>query len=57
MLSFEFTEEQDAIRRSVREFAEAEIRPHSSDWDERQHFPRELFSRMGELGFTGDHLP
>ncbi len=57
MLSFDFTEEQDAIRRSVREFAEAEIRPNSSDWDERQHFPRELFSRMGELGFMGIILP
>jgi alkylation response protein AidB-like acyl-CoA dehydrogenase len=57
MLNFHLTEEQDAIRRSVREFAEAEIRPHSSDWDERQHFPRDLFSRMGELGFMGVIFP
>ena len=57
MLNFDLTEEQDAIRRSVREFAEAEIRPYSSDWDERQHFPRELFSRMGELGFMGVIFP
>jgi alkylation response protein AidB-like acyl-CoA dehydrogenase len=56
-LDFNLTEEQEAIRRSVREFAEAEIRPHVREWDETQYFPRELFPRMGELGLTGVLVP
>jgi alkylation response protein AidB-like acyl-CoA dehydrogenase len=56
-IEFDFTEEQEAIRRTVREFAEAEIRPHVLEWDENQHFPRELFPKMGELGFTGVLFP
>lgn len=56
-MNFDFTEEQEAIRRTVREFAEAEIRPHASQWDETQHFPRDLFPKMGELGITGVLFP
>jgi alkylation response protein AidB-like acyl-CoA dehydrogenase len=48
------TEEQALLRRTVREFAEAEIRPHVMEWDEAQHFPEEtLLPRLGELGLTG----
>lgn len=54
---FEFTEEQQHIRRAVREFAEAEIRPHVMEWDEAQHFPKELFGKLGELGLTGVIFP
>lgn len=56
-MNFDFTEEQEAIRRTVREFAEAEIRPHAPQWDETQHFPRDLFPKMGELGITGVIFP
>ena len=56
-LDFTFTEEQDAIRKAVREFAEAEIRPFALEWDETQHFPRDLFSKMGDLGLTGVLVP
>ncbi len=56
-ISFELTEEQLQVKRMVREFAEAEIRPHVMEWDESQHFPREVFSRMGELGLTGVIFP
>jgi alkylation response protein AidB-like acyl-CoA dehydrogenase len=48
------TEEQDLLRRTVREFAEAEIRPHVMEWDEAQHFPLDmLLPRLAELGLTG----
>jgi len=57
MLNFELTEEQEQVKRTVREFAEAEIRPHVSEWDEAQHFPRELFPKMGELGLMGVLFP
>ncbi|MDX2029855.1 MAG: acyl-CoA dehydrogenase [Blastocatellia bacterium] len=54
---FELTEEQEQIRKTVRAFAEAEIGPHVMEWDEAQHFPRKLFTKMGELGFMGVLFP
>jgi alkylation response protein AidB-like acyl-CoA dehydrogenase len=56
-VDFDFTEEQEAIRRTVRDFAETEIKPHVLEWDEAQHFPRDLFRRMGELGLMGVTFP
>jgi len=56
-MEFEFTEEQNLLRTSVREFAEKEIRPHIMEWDEAQMMPVELFSKMGELGFLGVVAP
>ena len=40
-MDFRLTEEQALLRRSVREFAETEIRPHVMEWDQTQHFPSE----------------
>jgi alkylation response protein AidB-like acyl-CoA dehydrogenase len=51
------TAEQQAIRQTVREFAEAEIRPHVLEWDEKQEFPREVFHKLGQLGFLGTIFP
>ncbi len=56
-MDFELTDEQQQVKRSVREFAEAEIRPHVMEWDEAQHFPRELFGKLGALGLTGVLFP
>jgi hypothetical protein len=56
-MEFELTEEQQQVKRSVREFAEAEIKPHVMEWDESQHLPRELFTKMGALGLTGVIFP
>jgi alkylation response protein AidB-like acyl-CoA dehydrogenase len=47
------SEDQELLRRSVREFAEREIAPHVREWDEAQHFPRELLPRLSELGLMG----
>jgi alkylation response protein AidB-like acyl-CoA dehydrogenase len=52
-MDFQLTEEQALLRKTVRDFAEAEIGPHSREWDEKQAFPRELFGRLGELGLAG----
>ncbi len=41
----------------VRDFARNEIVPHASEWDESQTFPRELFSKLGELGMLGVLIP
>ena len=45
------------IRTAARDFAEARIRPHVMEWDEGQHFPRELFGELGEQGFLGVLVP
>src|SRR5690242_18817546 len=51
------TEEQELLRRSVREFAERELRPHVMEWDEAQQFPRALLARFAELGLMGIQFP
>src|SRR5262245_37842817 len=52
-MDFRPTEEQALLRRTIREFAETEIRPHVREWDEAQHFPSELVAKMAELGLMG----
>jgi hypothetical protein len=52
-MDLELSEEQELLRRTVRDFAETELRPHSREWDEKQAFPREVFTKLGELGLTG----
>ncbi|HLA10659.1 MAG TPA: acyl-CoA dehydrogenase [Pyrinomonadaceae bacterium] len=56
-MHFELTDEQNQIRMSVREFAEAEIAPHVMEWDEAQHFPIELKPKLAELGVMGVIFP
>jgi alkylation response protein AidB-like acyl-CoA dehydrogenase len=56
-MDFRLTEEQTLLRRSVREFAETEIRPHVREWDENQHFPVELVPKLGALGLMGIQVP
>ena len=56
-MEFELSEEQRQVKWSVREFAEAEIAPHVMEWDESQHFPIELWPKLGELGLTGVIFP
>ncbi len=56
-MDFELTEEQQQIKLSVREFAEAEIAPHVMEWDETQHFPVELQPKLAALGLTGVIFP
>ena len=52
-MDFELSEEQAQLRKTVREFAESELAPHSREWDEKQGFPRDVFSRLGGLGVAG----
>ena len=56
-MHFELTDEQNQVRMSVREFAEAEIAPHVMEWDEAQHFPIELKPKLAELGVMGVIFP
>ena len=56
-MDFQFTEEQQQLRRSVREFAEREILPHVMEWDEVSQFPLETVKELGRLGLMGVIFP
>jgi alkylation response protein AidB-like acyl-CoA dehydrogenase len=56
-MDLQLTEDQELLRRSIREFAEVELRPHVREWDEAQAFPRELLARFGEFGLMGIQVP
>jgi alkylation response protein AidB-like acyl-CoA dehydrogenase len=56
-MDFRPTEEQELLRRTVREFAEAEIGPHVMAWDEAQQFPLDLLPKLAALGLTGVQFP
>jgi butyryl-CoA dehydrogenase len=56
-MGFEFTDEQVAFRKVVRDFAEAEIAPHAEAWDRDHEFPVKTILAMGELGLFGLPFP
>ena len=56
-MEFDYTSEQQQLRRLVREFAQAEIAPHVRQWDEEQCFPAEVIRKLGSLGLLGTIFP
>ncbi len=56
-MDFSLTEEQQQLRRGVREFAESEILPHVMEWDEASHFPIEIVPKIAEMGLLGVIFP
>jgi alkylation response protein AidB-like acyl-CoA dehydrogenase len=56
-MEFQLTDDQRELRRAVREFAEKEIVPFASEWDEEEKFPAEVIRKLGELGFLGVIFP
>ena len=56
-MDYRFTEEQESIRRVVREFAETRIRPRVMEYDESQQFPMPIIKALGEMGFLGIIIP
>jgi alkylation response protein AidB-like acyl-CoA dehydrogenase len=56
-MEFSYSEELLEIKKTVREFAEREIRPHMMEWDEQQIFPKDALKQLGELGFLGVLIP
>ena len=57
MTAYELSREHEEFRRSVREFAEAEIAPHAAKWDKDHHFPVDVVQKMGGLGLFGLTAP
>jgi acyl-CoA dehydrogenase len=52
-----FAAEHGELRETVRRFVENEIAPNVMEWEDNKQFPRELFTRCGELGFLGLKFP
>ncbi|WP_029415536.1 isobutyryl-CoA dehydrogenase [Brevundimonas bacteroides] len=51
-MDFALTDDQRAIQDAARAFAEAELAPHSAEWDETKHFPVDVMRRAAEMGFA-----
>jgi len=56
-MSFDYSETQQLVAASAKEFAEQYIRPYVMEWDEAQTFPIEVFKKAGEMGFMGVLVP
>jgi alkylation response protein AidB-like acyl-CoA dehydrogenase len=56
-LDFQLNDEQQQLRKSVREFAEREILPHVMEWDEAGEFPLHTVKELGKLGLMGIVFP
>ena len=56
-VNLDLTEEQQLLQRSVREFAEAEVKPHAKEIDETGRFPLDNFKKAADLGLTGVAVP
>ncbi|MBU1538232.1 MAG: isobutyryl-CoA dehydrogenase [Alphaproteobacteria bacterium] len=52
-MDFALTDDQRAIQDAARQFAEAELAPHSAEWDETKHFPVDVMKHAAEMGFCG----
>jgi len=56
-MDFELTPEQKEIQALTRDFVRQEIEPHAAAWDREHRFPREVFSKLAELGLMGVCVP
>ena len=56
-MKFDLDEEQSDIRGMVRRFTEEKLTPYAAEWDEKDYFPREVYSQMAELGLMGMTTP
>jgi len=57
MMNFELNENQVMIAQMIRDFGGKEITPFRKEWDDKQHFPLDLFKKLGELGLMGVLVP
>jgi alkylation response protein AidB-like acyl-CoA dehydrogenase len=55
--SFALTDEQEQLRKEIRDFAAREIAPNVMRWDEASEFPHEVVKKLGEMGLMGVIFP
>ncbi len=56
-MDFTYTEEQQMVKETIRDFALEELAPGAAERDEKAIFPREAIDKLGELGFWGVNVP
>jgi alkylation response protein AidB-like acyl-CoA dehydrogenase len=56
-MDFAPTEHHELLRKTVREFARAEVAPHAQKWDAEERFPKEIVPRLAEMGLLGIRIP
>ena len=56
-MNFDLPEEHNVLRETVRRFALKEIYPYVREWERDEYFPREVITKMGDLGFFGAAFP
>ena len=56
-MDFELSADQRLLKKTVRDFAERELKPNARAWDEAQQFPREIFNKLGDLGLLAVVFP
>src|SRR5690349_3979177 len=57
MMDFSFSEEQEMVRKLVRDFVDKEIMPYIAEWDAAGHFEKNIMTRLAELGLMGVCIP
>ena len=56
-MNFDFSEHHALLRKTVRDFAKAEVQPHARKWDEEERFPKEIVPKLAALGLLGIRIP
>lgn len=56
-MDLKFSEHHDLLRKTVRDFAKAEVLPHARKWDEEERFPKEIVPKLAEMGLLGIRIP
>jgi alkylation response protein AidB-like acyl-CoA dehydrogenase len=56
-MDFEFSEQHELLRKTVREFARTNVAPHARAWDEAERFPTEIVPKLAEMGLLGIRIP
>jgi alkylation response protein AidB-like acyl-CoA dehydrogenase len=56
-MHFGWSEHHELLRRSVREFARAEVAPHAQAWDREERFPKEIVPKLAQMGLLGIRIP
>jgi len=56
-MDFDLGPNNTLVAQSAKSFTDKFIKPHVMDWDESQHFPKDLFKKAGEFGFMGVLVP
>ena len=52
-----FTDEHELFRKTIRQFIENEVVPHAEEWEKQERIPKDIYKKMGELGYLGINFP